>query len=225
MIAFIMIFVVIIYLYIAFKVCKYIYKKKKRYIFFAVVFFLLLPTWDVIVGKIYFHHLCKTEGGTKIYKHIKADGFLDTSETLHFFKNKINKSDIDHAKRFLDYGFKFYEVYGENEGKKRVVHFYKNSKGDVVYKVLDKAVSRYRYEYRNRKINSKILGIYSFIQLIKNEKNKAVVKQTTLYRCGWVSRLLDKYIGGVKCESCFDSNSFTFQNDFKYKILKGDFDE
>ena len=225
MIALTMIFVFIIYLYIAFKVCEYIYKKKKkkRYIFFTVIFFLLLPTWDVIVGKIYFHHLCKIEGGTKIYKHIKADGFLDTSETLHFFKNKINKSDIEQAKRFLDYGFKFYEVYGENKAKKTIVHFYKNSKGDVVYKVLDKPMSRYRYEYRYEIPISILFGINKEETdlFIENKTNKTVIQLNWLVRDGWVGRLVKHFLGKGFGEGCGTKDI----SRFKYKLLKGDFHE
>lgn len=34
--------------------------------------FVLIPTWDIIPGKLYFDHLCKTEGGLKIYKTVEG---------------------------------------------------------------------------------------------------------------------------------------------------------
>ena len=35
---------------------------------FVATVFVLIPTWDIIPGRLYFKHLCKTEGGIKIYK-------------------------------------------------------------------------------------------------------------------------------------------------------------
>lgn len=34
----------------------------------AVAIFVLIPTWDAILGTIYFRYLCATEGGVRIYK-------------------------------------------------------------------------------------------------------------------------------------------------------------
>ena len=47
---------IILYLFIAYKVTFYIANKtkKKRYWIGSILFFILLPTWDVIIGKIYF---------------------------------------------------------------------------------------------------------------------------------------------------------------------------
>lgn len=33
--------------------------------------FILLPIWDEIAGRIYFRHLCESEGGIKVYKTIE----------------------------------------------------------------------------------------------------------------------------------------------------------
>lgn len=37
----------------------------------TTVIFVLIPTWDAILGTIYFRYLCATEGGPKIYKSVK----------------------------------------------------------------------------------------------------------------------------------------------------------
>jgi hypothetical protein len=48
----------------------------------ATVFFLI-PVWDQIIGSLYFQHLCRTEGGSKVYKTVRlgpeywSDGVLD----------------------------------------------------------------------------------------------------------------------------------------------------
>lgn len=67
----------------------------------TVAIFVLIPTWDAILGTIYFRYLCATEGGVHVYKVVElapeywnADGspaFMDpngnTDETL--FANRF----------------------------------------------------------------------------------------------------------------------------------------
>ena len=33
--------------------------------------FALIPTWDIVPGRLFFAHLCETEGGLKVYKVVK----------------------------------------------------------------------------------------------------------------------------------------------------------
>lgn len=42
-----------------------------KYVTIAV--FALIPTWDLIPGKLYHEHLCKTEGGVKVFKTVEID--------------------------------------------------------------------------------------------------------------------------------------------------------
>lgn len=37
----------------------------------SVLVFFLIPTWDVIAGKIYLQYLCKTDGGMRVYKTVE----------------------------------------------------------------------------------------------------------------------------------------------------------
>lgn len=217
------IFIILIYFYIAYRVIKYVVKKteKKYYGILTLLFFILLPTWDVILGKIYFNHLCKTEGGLKVYKSIQADGFLDKSISL-IKSEKVFPRDIENAKRFLDYGFRFYEV-ATTDG--RVIHFLKDENGSVIYEVLEEPRSFYKYEYMHHKNNSSILGIHSNMQFMKDIYEHEIIRHISYYRMGWLSNLMDKYLGGVKSEACYESYSFTYQDDFKQKLLKGNFHE
>lgn len=42
----------------------------------TLITFALIPTWDIIPGKLYFNNLCETEGGLKIYKTVEGvEGF------------------------------------------------------------------------------------------------------------------------------------------------------
>lgn len=212
---------IVLYLFVSFKGVEYIYNKthKKRYAVLATLFFILLPTWDVIIGKIYFDHLCKTEGGLKIYESVQADGFLDKSKTL-LVRNKVQTSDIENAKRFLDYGFKFYEVIAHN-GK--IVHFSKDESGGVVYEMLEKSEAKYEYVlYEKDKIVSYVLGIQKVREeLFRDIQNENIVVRSIWFtRDGWVGRIMEYFIGRGMGEGCVDKNTIL---DFKYKLLKGDF--
>lgn len=39
----------------------------------VLALFVLLPTWDIIPGRLYFEHLCNDEGGIKVFKTVEVD--------------------------------------------------------------------------------------------------------------------------------------------------------
>ena len=39
----------------------------------AIVVFVLIPTWDIVPGSLYFGHLCEREGGIKVFKTVEVD--------------------------------------------------------------------------------------------------------------------------------------------------------
>ena len=58
-------------LFVAKRVGKAWDSKLARYA--TIAMFVLLPTWDLIPGQLYHDHLCKTEGGIKVFKTIEID--------------------------------------------------------------------------------------------------------------------------------------------------------
>lgn len=223
MIGLTIIFLILLYVYITYKSIRFVATKtdKKRYWIATLLFFIFLPTWDVIIGKVYFNHLCKTEGGLKVYKNIQADGFLDTSAFLNFRQSgKIFPDDIENAKRFLDHGFRFYET-STSDGK--FVHFSKDDSGSVVYEILDDPKSKYEYILKDQDIKiSSILGIQKVTEKIfRDVKNKKIAVQSVwLTRDGWVGRIMKYFIGMGIGEGCLDDETMLH---FEYKLLKGNF--
>lgn len=69
MIALMVFTALLVYLGIAWVVIKRLPSKKAKWITVAV--FILIPTWDEILGRIYFKHLCETEGGVRVYKTVE----------------------------------------------------------------------------------------------------------------------------------------------------------
>lgn len=73
-------------------------KTKAVLVIVTALIFLLIPIWDVVPGQLYFHHLCETEGGLKIYKTAEdVDGFYQT------------EGGAGVAQSTLKYGYKFIE--------------------------------------------------------------------------------------------------------------------
>lgn len=66
MIALMVFSALLVYLGIAWLVIKRLPSKKAKWI--AVAVFILIPTWDEILGRVYFKYLCEMEGNQKIYK-------------------------------------------------------------------------------------------------------------------------------------------------------------
>lgn len=223
----IFIFVPVAYLYIAYKVVQVVVKKtqKKVYWILTAAFFILIPTWDVIIGKLYFNYLCQTKGGLKVYEGVKVDGYLDTHIPS---EDKPSSLDIDRAKEFLDYGFKFYEIPIYRGG---ILHFTKDINGNIAYKKIAKAESKYEYfRYPTTYVSTENVHT-PWLHIKKSEQGfrdhqtgKIVVKNTIYHRISWFMLMLEETIGSTSphYEQCED---VTYNSKLQYQILKGNFRE
>src|SRR4030067_3518574 len=72
MIALMVLAALLVYLVVAWVTIKWLPSKKAKWI--AVAVFVLIPTWDEILGRIYFKYLCETQGGIKVYKVVELPG-------------------------------------------------------------------------------------------------------------------------------------------------------
>ena len=77
MIALMMLTALLVYVLVAFLVIRAAVRiPKKRTTRWAVglvvlVVFALIPTWDIVPGRLFFAHLCETEGGLTVYKVVE----------------------------------------------------------------------------------------------------------------------------------------------------------
>src|SRR4030067_1247030 len=69
MIALMVLAALLVYLVVAWVTIKWLPTKKAKWI--AVAVFILIPTWDEILGRIYFKSLCETESGMRIYQTVE----------------------------------------------------------------------------------------------------------------------------------------------------------
>jgi hypothetical protein len=65
----------VVYYYLARFALKMVSKfypgKLAKYV--AIAVFVLIPTWDIIPGQLYFSYLCRTQAGTKVFKTVEVD--------------------------------------------------------------------------------------------------------------------------------------------------------
>jgi len=88
---------------------KYSGSKIAKYV--AVAVFVLIPTWDIVPGQLYFQYLCKEQAGIKVFKQVeversyfKPNGQPDEEKLADHFKSsiKVDKyySTMFHITRF-----------------------------------------------------------------------------------------------------------------------------
>lgn len=76
--------VVFLYVWLARFVVRRIESRATKYIVIAI--FILVPTWDVIPGKLYFNNLCAAEAGVKVYSTVKLPAeYWDEQGRPRFF--------------------------------------------------------------------------------------------------------------------------------------------
>ena len=65
----------IVYFFLAKAVAKAVEKKtgSKKAKYVAIAIFVLIPTWDIIPGYVYFNYLCEKEAGVKVFKAVEVD--------------------------------------------------------------------------------------------------------------------------------------------------------
>jgi len=77
MIGLIMLVVFVLYLLVAILITSWLTRIPKRAPYkwltalLSLAVFALIPTWDEILGRMYFKHLCETEGGVRVYKTVE----------------------------------------------------------------------------------------------------------------------------------------------------------
>lgn len=57
--------------------------------YLVIALFVLIPTWDIIPGKLYFNHLCATEAGVKVYRTVELPAeYWDAQGKAKFLSNR-----------------------------------------------------------------------------------------------------------------------------------------
>jgi hypothetical protein len=87
-----------LYVYLAKIAAQFVRRRTEsplaQYVTIAV--FVLIPTWDIIPGRLYHQHVCETQGGVQVYKTVEVDqayflpdGRLDEKKLLERFDMQL----------------------------------------------------------------------------------------------------------------------------------------
>lgn len=115
------------YVWLARFVAKRIKNRTAKYTVIAI--FILIPTWDVIPGKLYFKQLCEKEGGLKIYKTVEdVEGYRVYPGATGLGPEAVEK-----------YGYKF-----EERGSGRnFTRYTLGPDGKVIRQEVNESIARY----------------------------------------------------------------------------------
>jgi hypothetical protein len=156
--SFFILIVLVGYIVLSYLAVRWVWMKKKSYMLtaFAVVSFILLATWDNIIGNIMFYRLCKEQGGERIYKTVEnVEGYMTDDP---------NGCDGICMKELLEKRYKFVEVNAVRPRKDDLTtepglhRFYLDRKGSPECKLYeeyyaerekhkDTFLKQYSYEY------------------------------------------------------------------------------
>ena len=98
MIGLLMLVAFLIYVSITVTITRWIIRIPKRRVHKWIValislsVFALIPTWDVILGRVYFKYLCETEGGIHVYKTVELgpEYFMEDASPNYFSSTSPN---------------------------------------------------------------------------------------------------------------------------------------
>lgn len=83
------------YVYLAKVAVRFVGKRTESKLakYATIAVFVLIPTWDIIPGRLYHQHVCETQGGVQVFKTVEvdkayflSDGRLDEKKVLERFQ-------------------------------------------------------------------------------------------------------------------------------------------
>lgn len=172
-------------------------KGKWRVLVIAV--FVLIPTWDIIPGKIALDRLCEKEGGIKIYRSVNGvEGFLSVDGKAY-------------EEYFTRYGYKYVEIAREKRDPRTAkavgIEYARVTLGDdgkLKEETIDKPRSQYSYKKAPRIGEGQVeFGIVRNIDSIVDLRtNETLASRTEIYWTGsWLQRYGSPILGfGGYCD-------------------------
>lgn len=181
MIALMVFTALLVYLGIAWLVIKRLPSKKAKWI--AVAVFILIPTWDEILGRIYFYSLCTMEGGQNIYKPMEIG--------KEYYSPTVPKARLPEGQEWEAGKEYILHVEGDHPTVKRTVRF-----------VPDPEKLKDRYEILIAKFaDRKVMSVQKIFSLIKDKQTGEILGTATsfAYWGGWVVNHSGLHVTAVEC--------------------------
>jgi hypothetical protein len=165
----------------------------------VIAVFVLIPTWDIIPGKVALAHYCEKEGGIRIYRSVDGvEGFLSLGGGVY-------------EEYFKLYGYKYVEiakpVRDPRAGHSVSTEYIRATLGDdgkVKNEKIDRPLSRYAYKEAPRIGEGRMdFGLVRNIDSILDlQTNEIMATRTEIYSRGnWLQRYVSPILGsGGYCE-------------------------
>ena len=242
MIALMMFGALLIYILLSIFVVWLSYKifKTKKALFIALIIMILIPTWDVIIGKPIYNYLCKHKAGVHIYKTVdNVEGFYIGEQRKEWEPHEPYK-----GYKFVDYkekeSDKYYRSYWiDNNTSKDCVpigkdfwskdgklysYWFHSGKCIVKKEIPEGEVSRWEMYFGKYEILYKIPILkFKIYRIIKYKDRKSGELMADAIRVwwqgGWVYGILSSIevgSGGVSCDGNVNLNTLD-QKIFKIK--------
>lgn len=170
---------VVAYIWLARFVARRIENRAAKYTVIAI--FILIPTWDVIPGKLYFNHLCEKEAGLKIYKTVEGvEGF------------RVYPGAVAEPDALKKYGYKYQE---RSEGN-RLYRYTLDADGKIVRHEVTESIARYAVDatdWMPLSWNVKKSQVFIFDQ---QTKERLAVIASFSAGGNWLQVLFHPFLGG-----------------------------
>lgn len=85
-----------VYVYLAKVVAQFVgrHTESKLAMYATIAVFVLIPTWDILPGRLYHQHVCKTQGGVRVYKTVEVDKAYFLPDGQHDEKKLRERLDM-----------------------------------------------------------------------------------------------------------------------------------
>lgn len=172
--------VLIFYIWAGYETVKRLRTKKAKFIAAAV--YALIPTWDVIPGKLYFNDLCENEAGLKIYK---------VAEGVEGYRAYPNASGLG-REALEKYGYK----YEERGSGSEFARFTLDANGKVIEQKITESIARYAADGKGWTPLS--WNVFKYEVFIFDQQTHERLSVRTTFSAGgnWLQKLFHPYLGG-----------------------------
>ena len=165
----------------------------------VVAVFILIPTWDIIPGKIALARYCEQEGGIKSFRSVDGvEGFLSLGGGAY-------------EEYFKQFGYKYVEIAKSvrNPRNNQIVNteylrITLGEDGKLREDRIDRPISRYAYKEAPRLGEGRMaLGIVRNVDSILDlQTNETLATRTEIYwRGNWIQRYASPILGaGGRCD-------------------------
>ena len=165
----------------------------------VIAVFILIPTWDIIPGKIALTHYCDTEGGIKIYRSVEGvEGFLSMDGRVY-------------EEYFKRYGYKYVEItkeirdpHADKAVAQQYVRVTLGEDGTLEEEKIDRPQTRYglRKAARLREMEDDWGIVRNIDSIVDLQTNETLATRAEIYWTGnWLQRFASPALGfGGYCE-------------------------